>query len=276
MFIYQGKTALVTGASSGIGATFARTLAAKGMNVILVARSEEKLRALANEIEGQFSVRAEVVAIDLGRERAAQDVSEEVQRRGLNVDLLVNNAGFGTHGRFETLDAARDHDEIMLNVTALVDLTHAFIPSMVSRKEGGIINVASTAAFQPLPYMAVYGATKAFVISFSAALAQEYRRRGIRVVTICPGATATDFFQVVGTEDAAVGQKRTPQQVVATALKALERGKSVVIDGRVNTLLALFARLTPISISARVSESMMRPGRSGARNELSKATVSHG
>lgn len=261
MFTYQGKTALITGASSGIGATFARTLAAKGMNVILVARSEEKMHTLANEIVGQFSVRAEVVATDLGGDHAAQDVYEEVQRRGLDVDLLINNAGFGTHGRFETLDVARDHDEITLNVSALVDLTHVFIPSMVSRREGAIINVASTAAFQPLPYMAVYGATKAFVVSFSVALAQEYRRRGIRVVALCPGATATDFFQVVGTEDAAVGQKRTPQQVVATALQALERGQSVAIDGRANSLLALFARLMPMPFAARFAEPMMRPGR---------------
>lgn len=273
MFTYQGKTALITGASSGIGATFARTLAARGMNVILVARSEEKLHALANEVAEQFHVRAEVIALDLGCEGAAQEVYAEVQRRGLSVDMLINNAGFATHGHFETLDAARDHDEIMLNVTALVDLTHAFIPSMVSRREGAIINLASTAGMQPLPYMAVYGATKAFVISFSVALTQEYRRRGIRVLALCPGATATNFFNVVGTEDAAVGQKRTPQQVVTTALRALERGQSIVVDGRTNTLLALLTRLTPISFSARVAGFTMRPGRSGIRYERNKTTV---
>ncbi|HZU66538.1 MAG TPA: SDR family oxidoreductase [Ktedonobacteraceae bacterium] len=273
MYAYQGKTALITGASSGIGTAFARILAAKGMHVILVARSEDKLRELANEIMGQFGVRAEVIAIDLGREGAAQDVYEEVQRRGLNVDLLINNAGFATHGRFETLDATRDHDEIMLNVIALVDLTHVFVPSMVSLREGAIINVASTAAFQPLPYMAVYGATKAFVVSFSVALAQEYRRRGIRVIVLCPGATATNFFNVVGTEDAAVGRKRTPQQVVTTALRALERGRSIAVDGRMNALLAALARLVPMSFSARMAALTMRPGRSGTRNKRSKAAV---
>ncbi|HLH60984.1 MAG TPA: SDR family oxidoreductase [Ktedonobacteraceae bacterium] len=273
MYTYQGKTALITGASSGIGAAFARILAAKGMHVILLARSEDKLRELADEIVGQFGVRAEVIAIDLGCEGAVQDVYEEVQRRGLNVDLLINNAGFATHGHFETLDTARDHVEIMLNVTALVDLTHVFIPGMLSSNEGAIINVASTAAFQPLPYMAVYGATKAFVVSFSVALTQEYRKRGIRVIALCPGATATNFFNVVGTEDAAVGRKRTPQQVVTTALRALECGQSIAVDGRMNALLAVLARLVPMSFSAQMAALTMRPGRSGTRKERSRAAI---
>ena len=273
MYSYQGKTALITGASSGIGATFARTLAAKGMNMILVARNEEKLRALATELAKQFGIRTEVIAADLGRENAVQTLYEEVKNKGLNVDMLINNAGFGTHGHFETLDAQRDHDEVMLNVTALVDLTHAFIPAMLSREDGAVINLASTAAFQPLPYMAVYGATKAFVVSFSAALAQEYRQRGIRVVALCPGATATEFFNVVGTEDAAVGAKRTPQQVVVTALQALERGQSVVVDGRANWLLATSARLMPIPFVTRVAAMTMRPGRSGTGNTREKAIM---
>lgn len=259
MFTYQGKTALITGASSGIGTTFARVLAAKGMNVILVARNEERLRALATEITEKFNVRAEVIAADLGREYSAQAIYDEVQRRGLKVDMLINNAGFGTHGHFETLDAARDHEEMMVNVVALVDLTHAFIPAMLKQGSGAIINVSSTAGFQPLPYMAVYGSTKTFVISFSAALAQEYRRRGIRVLALCPGATATSFFDVVGTEDAAVGRKRTTEQVVATGLQALERGRSVAIDGGANAFLANIVKPLPFSLAAKGAEVAMRP-----------------
>lgn len=259
MFTYQGKTALITGASSGIGTTFAHELASKGMNVILLARNEERLRTLATEIAEKFSVQTEVIVADLGQEHSAQRVYEEVQHRGLNVDMLINNAGFGTHGHFETLDAARDHEEIMVNVAALVDLTHAFIPAMVKQGSGAVINIASTAGFQPLPYMAVYGATKAFVISFSAALAQEYRKRGIRVLALCPGATTTSFFDVVGTEDAAVGRKRTTQQVVATGLQAFERGKSVVIDGGMNTFLARTVKILPFPLAARLAERAMGP-----------------
>ena len=176
MFSYAGKTALITGASSGIGEAFARILAGCGMNLILVARSAEKLRALAQELSGQHGIRAEVVPADLCGEGAVQEVYQRTQALGVPVDLLVNNAGVGTYGGFDTLTLEREHEEIMLNVTALVDLTHAFLPAMAERKDGGVINVASIAAFQPLPYQAVYGASKAFVLSFSLALWAEYRK----------------------------------------------------------------------------------------------------
>ncbi|MBV9690639.1 MAG: SDR family NAD(P)-dependent oxidoreductase [Ktedonobacteraceae bacterium] len=159
MFTYQGRTALVTGASSGIGEAFARALAGRGMNVVLVARSEEKLRALAAELSGQYCVRAEVMAADLGQEQAVQLIEQEVERRGLTIDLLVNNAGFGTYGLFETLSPEREHQEVMVNIAATVALTHAFVPSMTARGQGAVINLSSVAGFQPLPYMAVYGAS---------------------------------------------------------------------------------------------------------------------
>ncbi len=208
MFAYRGKTALVTGASAGIGAEFARALAARGSDVILVARSQERLRALADELARDFGVRAEVIAADLTRADAARDLYAEAEVRGLTVDLLINNAGFGTHGPFETLAPARDHAEVMLNVAAVVDLTHLFLPAMLKRGDGAVINVASTASFQPVPYMAVYGATKAFVLSFSEALWAECRGRGVRVLALCPGTTATEFFDVVGTQDAGRGDRR--------------------------------------------------------------------
>ncbi len=261
MFDYKDKTALVTGASMGIGEVFAKELAARGMNLILVARSTDKLNALANELRQKNSVRVEVLAVDLIRNNAANDILAQVENLRMPVDLLVNNAGFGTHGYFHELDPGRDHDEITLNVAALVDLTHAFLPAMVGRRAGGVINVASTAAFQPLPYMAVYGATKAFVLSFSEALWAEYRGLGVRVLALCPGATETPFFAAVGTEDAAVGKKETPEAVVAVGLRAFERGKSHVISGTNNWLLAQTSRFFPRSIVARITKNMMRPGK---------------
>jgi len=194
MFNYAGKTALITGASSGIGEAFAQILAARGMNLVLVARSAEKLRALAQALSEQHGIRADVVPADLCREGAVQEVYRRTQTLGVAVDLLVNNAGFGTYGGFDTLAQEREHGEIMLNVTALVDLTHAFVPAMVERKAGGVINVASMAAFQPMPYQAVYGSAKAFVLSFSLALWAEYRKRGVRVVALCPEGRPRPIF----------------------------------------------------------------------------------
>ena len=264
MFTYQGKTALITGASSGIGSTFARALARRGMSVVLVARSEERLGTLATELSQRHGIRAEVIPADLSQEDAIHQIQREVQQRGLVIDLLVNNAGFGLNGYFETLSPERDHDQVMVDVTAVVDLTHAFVPALLERSPGAaIINVASTAAFQPLPYMAVYGASKAFVLSFSQALAEEYRTRGLRVLALCPGATETPFFDVAG-EEASVGRRRTPEQVVATGLRALERGSSVVIDGFFNTLAAQLTRFFPRRFITRIAGLSVHPRR-GAR-----------
>jgi len=260
-YTYKGKTALVTGASSGIGEAFARELAARGMDLVLVARSEDKLRALAAELARGHGIRADVIASDLGREGAAVRLYHEVEGLGMRVDMLLNNAGFGAYGPFETLSPDRDHAEVMLNVTAVVDLTHAFLPAMAERGDGAVINVGSTAGFQPLPYMAVYGATKAFVLSFSEALWAEYRGRGVRVLALCPGATETPFFGVVGAEEASVGRRRTPQQVVATGLRALERGRGSAIDGAFNYWLAQTPRLTPRGLTALIGKRLMRPRR---------------
>ncbi len=259
MFTYQGKTALITGASSGIGRAFACALAERGMSVVLVARSEERLRALAIELSERHKVRAEVITADLSQEGAIQQIQLEVQRRDLVIDLLVNNAGFAANGFFETLSTETDHQQVMVDVTAVVDLAHAFIPALLERSPGAaIINVASTAGFQPLPYMAVYGASKAFVLSFSQALAEEYRMRGLRVLALCPGATETTFFDIAG-EAASVGRRRTPEQVVATGLRALERGRSVVIDGFSNALLAQLPRFFPRWLIARAAGQSVRP-----------------
>ena len=266
MFNYAGKTALITGASSGIGEAFAHILAARGMNLVLVARSADKLRALAQALSEQHSIRAEVVPADLCREGAAQEVYRRTQELGVPVDLLVNNAGFGTFGGFNTLTSEREHEEIMLNVTALVDLTHAFLPAMVERKAGGVINVASIAAFQPLPYQAVYGASKAFVLSFSLALWAEYRKQGVRVVTLCPGPTATNFFTILGSDEVPMmGRMHTAEAVVMTGLRALEQGRPYAVEGRRNAFGAQITHMSPLALTARVFARVMRPRKKEAK-----------
>ena len=253
MEFYKGKTALITGASSGIGAAFAKALAAAGAHLILVARSEEKLHTLASQLVSQYTIRAEVIVADLSRVGAAHTVFEETQQRGLTVDILINNAGFGTHGQFDTLDGEREQQEIMLNVATLVDLTHSFLPLMLARRQGAIINVASLAAFQPIPYMAVYGASKAFVLSFSEALWGEYRTKGVRILALSPGETTTGFFDVVGPQYGTPGKMETPEQVVQIGLRALEQGRSSVVSGRQNTLIANSSRFFPRSLAVRLT-----------------------
>ena len=260
MSYYKGGTALVTGASGGIGEAFARSLAARRMNLILVARSEDKLKELADSLSRLWGIRADVIAADLSQPESVALVKQQVDNLGLSVDLLVNNAGFGTHGRFEEIDPRSDHDEVMVNVAAPVGLCHAFLPQMVARGRGGVINVASTASFQPLPYMAVYGATKAFVLSFSEALSEEYRGTGVRVLALCPGATRTDFFKSLGTTDAAVGFMRTSEQVVQTGLRALSSGtKSVAVDGFANAVVATLQRFVPRQWVTRIAGMAVGP-----------------
>ncbi len=260
------STALVTGASSGIGEAFARLLATQGTDLILVARSEAKLNRLSEELAEKHGIRADVIAADLCAPGAVQQVREEVTRRGLSVDLLVNNAGLGNYGLFDTLPLEQESQEIALNVTALVELTHLFLPEMLANKTGAIVNVASTAAFQPVPYMAVYAATKAFVLSFSEALWAEYRSRGVRVLAFCPGPVDTGFAAAAGFAAASgpklTGQGTTAADVAAAALAALGRGRSYVIPGRKNYWLSLSSRLAPRSWVAQISERKMRPSKS--------------
>lgn len=242
---YRGSTALVTGASGGIGAAFAEELAARGADVVLVARSAETLAALAARLHTDHGVRAEVVAADLTGPDAADTVYEEVARRGMRVDLLVNNAGFGSAGRFGEIPVGRSRTEITLDVTALVELTRVFLPDMAARGRGGVLNVASIAGFQPTPYMAVYGAAKAFVLSFSRALWAEYRGSGVRVTAVCPGPVRTGFADRLGTPPPYAGQFRSAPQVVRTALRAYERGRHTVTPGIVNAALG-YGRLLPV------------------------------
>ncbi|SFJ85228.1 hypothetical protein SAMN05216275_11348 [Streptosporangium canum] len=255
----MNRTALVTGASSGLGAEFATQLAAQGHDVILVARSGDRLAALAERLVADHSVRAHVLVQDLARPDAARRVAEQVTDHGLHVDLLVNNAGFGTCGRFEEISTGRDHEQLMVNVVALVDLTHELLPGMLARGGGSVINVASNAGFQPSPYFAVYGASKAFVLNFGLALRQEYRKRGIRVLTLCPGPVETGFFEAIGTRNAAVtGSFTTPEPVVRATLRALERGRGYVVPGFGNALGAHLTPRRPRTLVAAIAERVTR------------------
>ncbi len=252
MFDFKDKTVLITGASSGIGECFARALATRGARLILVARSRDKLQALAAMLgEGH---RVEV--LDLSQPDAA--VALRARLKDVQVDVLVNNAGVGSYGPFAAHGLSKHSAEIALNVTTLVELTHLFMAD-IETAHGGVINVASTAAFQPVPYMAVYAATKAFVLSFSEALWAEYRSRGVRVLALCPGATDTAFFDVAGSQQAAVGPRLDPKDVVELALRAFAKNRPSVIHGARNFLMTWSSRFASRRMVAGMVEGIMRP-----------------
>lgn len=246
-----GTTVLVTGASAGLGAEFARRFAERGANLVLVARRAERLEQLADELRGAHGVTVTVLAADLAVTGAAARLRDELATRGIRIGSLVNNAGFGTHGDFSSADLGRLDSEIRLNVCALVDLSHTFMPDLLDGA-GTLVNVASTASFQPTPGMAVYGATKAFVLSFTEALWAEARGTRLTVLAVCPGPTRTEFFDVVGTEDAAVGRMQTAQQVVAATFRALDRRSSPpsVVSGFTNWVSSLSPRLVTRRLGA--------------------------
>jgi short-subunit dehydrogenase len=252
------NTTLITGASSGIGEVFARKLAARGRNVLLVARSEDKLITLCNELGRSSSIRAQYVAMDLSQPESPARLFEEAEKRGLVVDMLINNAGFGSMGEFSKLDLARELNMIDLNIKSLVELTHRFLQPMVQRRQGVIINVASTAAFQPVPLMATYAATKAFVLSFSEALWEENRPQGIKVMALCPGVTDTNFFEAARGQKPPARISQSPEEVVDVALRGLAHGKSHIISGWTNFLMTQSERLAPRSLIVRIAGRMMR------------------
>ena len=252
------NTTVITGASSGIGAAFARKLAARGRNVLLVARSEDKLIALCNELGRLTSIRAQYIGLDLQQPDAAAQLFEETKKRELEIDMLINNAGFGSMGDFAKLDVNRELEIIQLNITALVDLTHRFLQPMRERKRGTIINVASTAGFQAVPYMATYAATKAFVLSFSEALWEENRAHGVHVMALCPGVTETNFFEASGMDHPPMRISQTPEEVVDTALRALNRKKGTVISGWMNLFTTEAERFVPRSLVTRIAGKALR------------------
>jgi short-subunit dehydrogenase len=264
---YKGLRALVTGASSGIGAVFARRLAERGCDVVLVARSRAKLESLSEALRSEFDVEVEVLPADLSVTGAGSALAGSLAGRGAEIDILVNNAGFGLYTPARAADPERTSEQVMVNVVAVTDLTQAFLPGMLARDRGAVINVASTAAFQPVPYMAVYGATKAYVLSFTEALWAETQATNVRVIALCPGATDTAFFDVAG-ESASIGRRMAPGPVVDAALRALERRRSVVTPGLANRLLANSTRLAGRRTVARMAERTMRD------SDVSKSSIS--
>ncbi len=254
------ETALITGASAGIGAEFARQLAAEGMDLVVVARRMEALEALKKEVEGRHGIRCEVLARDLSNLDAPAAIHAETQRRRIAVDWLVNNAGFGTNGRFAELGFEREMEEVRLNVLSLVALTRLYLPDMISRRRGQIVNVGSVGSFVPVPYMATYGATKAFVLSFSEALATELNGSGVRVLALCPGATRTEFQKVAGVEGRVPDARyMSAAEVARQAIAAARRGDRALVPSVMNKIAAILPRFLPRRTQAWIAGSMYRP-----------------
>lgn len=251
------ETALVTGASSGIGADLARLFAKDGNDVVLVARSEEKLQSLAAALGREFNVTARVIVADLAKPDAAQDVVDALG--GVTIDTLVNNAGYGVAGPFAETDVNAELQMIQVNVVALTHLTKLLLPGMLARKHGRILNVASTAAFQPGPLMAVYYATKAYVLSFTEALAEEVSGSGVTVTALCPGPTATGFAAAADMESSRLFNMlplMTSEKVAAYGYRALRRGKRIAIPGVRNRLMAQSLRVSPRRLVTKIVRRM--------------------
>jgi len=245
--------ALVTGASAGLGVEFARQLSKRGHRLVLAARRKERLEEMAAELGN-----ARAAAIDLSRPEAVTELIADIEGAGEDVDLLINNAGFGLIGRFAELDAKREREMIDLNVGALTDLCRAVAPRMIARKSGGILNVASTAAFQPGPKMAVYFATKAFVLSLSEALHEELKPHGIKVSCLCPGPTRTEFGEVAGFGGNSLFDRvaMRADDVVRQGLNGLDRNRAVVVTGWLNKLGAASTRFAPRPAARKIAGSI--------------------
>jgi uncharacterized protein len=252
MFSYRGSTALVTGASKGLGEVFAEHLAARGMNLVLVARSRDALETLAKRLSDQYAVQCVALDADLADPGATDRIAAELERRGIQVDLLVNNAGLGLSGSFLSHELKNEQAEIQVNVQALISLAYVFGQGMKKRRMGGIINIASNASFQPLPAMATYAATKAFVLHFSEALSNELAGDGVRVMAVCPGPTATQFFAGTTTN---MSEKNmdSSESVVKKTLAAFDQGKDVAYPTRLSVRLGmLLPRFLPRSLVTKI------------------------
>jgi short-subunit dehydrogenase len=256
------KWALVTGASAGIGAEFARQLAARGMHLVLVARRLDMLDELAAELHSKHATRCEVVACDLSQPGEVANLVAELKRRGVTVELLVNNAGFGIVSEVDDADVDRMLEMIRLNVAAVTELTYRLLPEMLQQRHGAIVNLSSLSGFQPVAYMAVYAATKAFVLHFSEALAEEVRSRGVTILAVCPGVTKTGFFDIAGAPGwLQKHRSHSAERVVRTALTALGRRKQVIVIGWWNYLLTLIVRTASRRRVVKESTRYFRPRR---------------
>ena len=268
MIHYQDRWAVVTGASSGLGRGLAAGLADWGMSLVLTGRNKVRLDETAHQIRRAGpSVKIETVAANLSSASGVSALLDHVGERP--IEVLVNNAGFGSYGPFAEADPDREADQVAVDVSAVIALARAFLPGMLARGSGGILNVASTIAFQPAPYQAVYGANKAFVLSFSQALWAEARASGVAVTALCPGPTRTGFVDALGAEDASqtaiYRQLAEPEPVIKAGLRALDEGRAVVIPGVRNKVIAASGRFMPHEWLTRVSARLLRPAEASRR-----------
>ena len=257
----QGKTALVTGASSGLGADFARQLAGRGCGLILAARRLDRLQALQAELTVSYAVPVECMAVDLLEADAPQKLYDQLQARGQVVDVLVNNAGLGLYGEFANTAWERTHQMLEVDVLALTHLTRLFVAGMLERKSGYILNVASTGAFQPTPFYAAYAAAKSYVLSLSEALHYELRHSGVTCTALCPGVTRTEFFDASGQQELTAYQKMTMMEsskVARIGLEAMFRGRSSVVAGGLNAFVAWSTRFLPTQALVASAARLMR------------------
>lgn len=241
---------LITGASSGIGKEFAKRFAKEGENLIITARSADKLEILAQQLREEYSVKVEVITLDLSLEHSAEILYNEVTVRGLVVKTLVNNAGFATTGLLHTTNYQAQHEEMLLNIAALTELTYLFIKDMSERRRGTVINMGSCVSFTPFPYSAVYAASKAYIVSFTESVSYEYKDKGVRLLAVCPAPTQTHFFDKSGN---VVDNMRTPANVVNTAMKALKhRNKIVITDGALSKMQSVLHHFVTRNMSLKI------------------------
>jgi uncharacterized protein len=255
---WRGKWALVTGASAGIGAALAKELAAGGTNLVLTARRIDRLKELAKALSATHKVKTEIFAADLADSNAPEKIFAFTKEKGIEIELLINNAGFGQYGEVPSVEKQRLLDMVQVNCGAVVHLTRLYLPEMIARRRGDVLILASTASFQAVPYISTYAATKAFDLLFAEGLAEEMKPYGIRVCALCPGSTESEFHVVSGQEKFRKNAE-TAEKVASTGLKALAAGKSYVISGLGNYLGAHGERLVPRRFVTRVAAGMFKP-----------------
>jgi uncharacterized protein len=263
MTSWSGKWALVTGASAGIGTALARELARGGTHLVLTARRRERLEELAMKLAAEHKILTKIFVADLAEADAPENIFQFTKEQGIEIELLVNNAGFGAYGEFTSLEVRRLVDMVQVNCAAVVHLTRLYLPEMVARKRGDVLIVASTAAFQAVSYISTYAATKGFDLLFAEGLAEEMKPYGVRVCALCPGSTESEFAEVAGQTQLAAtrANRETAEKVARTGLRALASGKSYVISGLGNYLGVLGQRLVSRRLVARVAARMFRPGK---------------
>jgi len=256
---WQGKWAVVTGASAGIGAALASQLAAGGTHLVLTARRKDRLDELAAKLHATHGVNVEVFPADLARPETPETLFAFTQGKGIAVEVLVNNAGFGAYGPFAEIPLHRQLEMVQVNVAAVIQLTHLYLPAMMARRRGHILILASTAGFQAVPFISTYAATKSFDLYFAEALSEEVRPHGVHITALCPGATSTEFQQVAEQPDYAFRSAEGPEAVARAGLEALAAGKPLVISGTRNRLMTVSQRLAPRRLVTAVAGRMFRP-----------------